>query len=101
MFHTRFVSGDWNAVCDSCGFQFKASQLKRRWDGFMVCSKDYETRHPQDFVRAFPESHPIPFSRDPVDIFLERDMCTVSGRSAVAGYAIAGCSVAGNTFVGT
>ena len=45
--------GDWNAICDECGKKFKASQLKLRWDGFMVCQRDWEPRHPQDFVRGY------------------------------------------------
>ena len=29
-----YKSGDWLAICDSCGRKFKASQLRERWDGF-------------------------------------------------------------------
>ena len=48
----RYDKGDWNAICDVCGTQVKASTLRQRWDGFMVCSRDWEPRHPQDFVRG-------------------------------------------------
>lgn len=48
----RFVMGDWNAVCDGCGREFKASQLRKDWQGFMMCDRDWEPRHPQDFVRG-------------------------------------------------
>ena len=41
--------GDYNAVCDGCGFKFKFSELKERWDGFLVCPQDWEPRHPRDF----------------------------------------------------
>jgi len=41
--------GDWNALCDVCGFKFKASDLRERWDGMMVCEDDFEQRHPSDF----------------------------------------------------
>lgn len=58
-----FRSGDWNALCDSCGKKFKASQLRQRWDGFMVCEADYETRHVADFIRAPKGERPIPWSR--------------------------------------
>lgn len=47
-----YRSGDYNAVCDRCGRQFKASDLKRDWQGLRVCASDFEERHPQDFVRA-------------------------------------------------
>lgn len=41
-----------NAVCDVCGFVYKHYELRKRWDGFMVCDKDWETRHPMDFQRV-------------------------------------------------
>jgi hypothetical protein len=44
--------GEHNAYCDVCGFKFKASDLRDRWDGYKVCELDWETRHPQDFVRG-------------------------------------------------
>ena len=47
-----YRSGDHKAICDVCGRIFKGSQLHKRWDGLMVCSSDFEIRHPQDFVRA-------------------------------------------------
>ena len=47
-----YKKGDWKAICDSCGFEFYASELKERWDGMRVCKEDYETRHPLDFIRA-------------------------------------------------
>ena len=61
--HDYFKLGDWNAVCDTCGFKFKASQLKKRWDGLMVCSKDWEPRHPQDLIKAPTETPGVPWSR--------------------------------------
>lgn len=50
-----YKSGEWLAVCDVCQFEYYASQLKRRWDGYMVCEKDWEPRHPLDFIKAKPE----------------------------------------------
>ena len=47
----NFILGDTNSVCDVCGFQFKGSKLRLRWDGALVCNKDFETRHPQDFIK--------------------------------------------------
>jgi len=47
----NFVLGDAKAVCDCCGFHFKQSQLKKRWDGAMVCKDDWEPQHPQDNIR--------------------------------------------------
>ncbi len=62
------VMGDWNARCDQCGRLYKASQLKERWDGKMVCKEDYETRHPQEFVRAVPDTGKVPWTRPNTDI---------------------------------
>ncbi len=66
-----YKKGDWNAVCDVCGFEFKSSALKKRWDGFMVCKEDFETRHPSDFIRTRPERSAIPWSRPDSHIELE------------------------------
>src|SRR3990167_3440122 len=49
---TYWKSGDWSAICDVCGFKFKASKLKLRWDGLRVCSSDWEVKHPQEFLRT-------------------------------------------------
>lgn len=51
--------GAWNAICDSCGLKFKSYQLRKRWDGLMVCEKDFDTRHPQTLIRIEPE-HVVP-----------------------------------------
>jgi len=51
-----YIPGDHWAVCDVCGVEFRQSQLKETWDNKVVCKKDYESRHPQDFVRAKDES---------------------------------------------
>jgi hypothetical protein len=56
-------SYSYNAICDVCGFQFKASEMKKRWDGLIVCSEDYETRHPLDFFRVHNDYHKLPFVR--------------------------------------
>lgn len=58
-----FKSGSWNCVCDVCGFKYKSSELRKRWDNLMVCDKDYEERQPQDLIRV-PQEHPeTPWAR--------------------------------------
>lgn len=44
--------GDHWMICDRCGFSYRASQMLQTWDGLWVCEADFETRHPQDFVRG-------------------------------------------------
>ena len=63
MSKTAYTLDDWNAICDVCGFKFKASQLRKRWDGAMVCKADYEERHPGDFLRARPDNQAVPWTR--------------------------------------
>jgi hypothetical protein len=67
---TRFVKGEWNAACDECGFVFKASQLRRRWDGATVCKDDYESRHPQDLLRVRPEKKSVPWVRNQQNLYV-------------------------------
>lgn len=63
---------DYNAICDVCGFKYKASELRKRWDGVMTCPDDWEPRHPQDFVRGVKDSHPLPFTRtEGIDEFVQ------------------------------
>ena len=60
---TRYVKGDWKVLCDACGRSFLSTDLRKRWDGMMVCSRDWETRHPQDFVRAKIDIQASPWTR--------------------------------------
>jgi len=91
--------GDWNAICDSCGRKFKASQLLRRWDGLMVCKQDYEVRHPQDFLRVKQERIAVPWSR-PVapDVFIYT--CNIFTSQGIAGISVAGCAISGKIATG-
>ena len=58
-----YVPGDWLADCDVCGFTFKASELKDRWDGLKVCAADWETRHIADFIKAPKGEKALPWTR--------------------------------------
>ena len=55
--------GDHAAFCDRCGFRFHASELRKEWQGFMVCEGCWEPRHPQDLIKSVPEKPAPPFSR--------------------------------------
>lgn len=63
MKNTWWKSGLYNAICDVCGFKYKSSDLRQRWDGLMVCHKDWETRHPQDLIRPLPEQKKLAWTR--------------------------------------
>lgn len=45
----KYVHGTSNAICDVCGFKYKLSDLRKRWDGMLVCNEDWESRHPLDY----------------------------------------------------
>lgn len=87
--------GDWNAACYECGRKFKASQLIRHWQGYYVCKDHWESRQPQDFVRAVPDQQTPPWVQPmPTDTFVLGGAGTVSAtgitRSGVSGVIIAG-----------
>ena len=68
----HYRHGDSNAICDACGFKYKFSQLRKRWDGLYVCSKDFEIRQPQDFVRGRVDRQVVPVSRpEASDVFID------------------------------
>lgn len=62
-----YVPGEWNAICEICGFQHKASELRKNWKGQRVCPKDFETRHPQDLIRPRADNPSVPWTRPEAD----------------------------------
>ena len=71
-YQPTYVSGDYKADCDVCGRTYKASKLRKRWDGLMVCEGDFENRQPQDFVRAKADLQAPPWTRpEPSDTFIQ------------------------------
>lgn len=67
-----FKSGTWNCICMVCGRQVKSDEIKKRWDGVLVCKDDWEIRHPMDFIRTPTERVGVPFSSpEPEDEFIE------------------------------
>src|ERR1035437_354945 len=92
----NYIKGDWLAVCDRCGLDFLGSQLRKEWDGFMVCHDCFEVRQPQDFVRGIVDTQVPPYVRpEPQDTFVVEALCDVEGSTSIPGLAIPGCSVPG------
>lgn len=61
--------GDYHAICDRCGFKFFASELRREWQGYMVCATCFEPRHPQDTIRVPRDDQSVSWSRpEPTDV---------------------------------
>lgn len=64
--HSRnpgYIPGDYWMVCDRCGFDYRQSEMRQTWDGLWVCQKDWEPRHPQDFVKGIPDHQEVPVAR--------------------------------------
>ena len=96
MARNYFDDGAWNVICDVCSKKIKASEAKMRWDGFIVCPLDYETRQPQDFVKARADKITVPFTRPrpPDEFVFSCDLFTSSG---VADVGVADCAQADNS----
>jgi hypothetical protein len=84
--------GDWNADCSMCGLKFKASALKRHWQGQWRCVKCWEPRQPQDFVRNVVDDTSVPWAQPDNSTFIDPYSCTVQSSSSVADDAAADCS---------
>ncbi len=72
MSDTGWIPGDNHVICDVCGFKYRASQTRMRWDNLRVCHKDWEPRHPQEYVRGKVDKIAVKNPRPrPPDVFLE------------------------------
>lgn len=57
------VPFDFNVICQVCRKKIKASESLKRWDNLIVCSEDYEMRHPADLpLPRIPEERKLPFT---------------------------------------
>lgn len=82
--------GDWLAVCYECGRKRQASHLRKHWQGYFVCPEHWETRQPQDFVRATPDIQTPPWTQPmPADTFVA--FCGPDDQTAIPGLATPGC----------
>lgn len=89
-----YKAGQWKAICDVCGFEFYSGELKKRWDGLMVCHSDFEHDHPQKYLRVREDSSSVPWVRnEPAETFIY--VCYEYGTYAYTGLGEAGCMKAG------
>lgn len=88
--NSYYVPGQWNVLCDVCGFRFKSGKIKKRWDGLLVCKDDWETDHPQKYIRVREDGQSVPYIRDePADQFVP--VCYIYGIAAYADLGEADC----------
>lgn len=86
--------GTWLVNCDVCGFTYSSDQVRKRWDGLIVCPEDFELDHPQKYIRVQGDRiAPLFVRSEPEDQFVL--VCTMITNQGVAGAGVAGCMVAG------
>lgn len=75
-YRTTYKPGDWNIVCDRCGFKIKRSEAMETWDNLLVCKKDWEPRQPQEYmVRGVKDKQSVPMARpDPGNVFIDESV---------------------------
>lgn len=107
MKNNYYKAGQYNFICDSCGFKYKTGKAKKRWDGLYVCNKCFEHRHEQDFVKAKNDKITVPWSRPPADTFVTvtyastgDTFCTPSGSQAIPGLAVPACAIPNKIITG-
>lgn len=73
----HYVEGDYNVICDRCGFKVKASTTKKEWTGLRVCKSHWEPRHPQDKIKGRADHQAVPDPRpEGEDVFLSTNEVT-------------------------
>lgn len=59
-----YIPGGTYAICDVCGFQYRLKELRKQYNGLMVCRKDFDPRPPYyGTPDAKPEGLPHPNAR--------------------------------------
>lgn len=77
MARRTFRHGDYLAVDDISGQTHLASEMRLNWKGQFVHKKNWEPRHPQDFVRTRNDDQSVPVARPrPDDVFVDVDFFT-------------------------
>jgi hypothetical protein len=59
----NYIKGDYNAICDLCGLQFKGSELKKMWNGLYACSDCWEERPAYETPNTPSKPRKLPFTR--------------------------------------
>jgi len=74
-----YIPGDPWYQCDRCGFDYRQSEIRKQWDGLMVCGKCWEPRHPQDFVKGVKDHQAVKDARPAPVIALSNTTMAVAG----------------------
>lgn len=58
-----YAHGEWNCICQRCGFKVKSSRIRKEWTGLRVCvDRCWEERNQQDLLRAVTDKQTVPFA---------------------------------------
>lgn len=88
-----YKHGEWNIICFVCGKKCKSGDIRKRWDGALVCKEDYETRHILDFIKIRSDETSVPYSNtEPPDQFIF--FCYIESRTGGADFYTADCMIA-------
>lgn len=85
--------GEYNVICDRCGFKFGNHECKLEWNGLFVCKWCLEDKHPSDDPRINkikPDLTRPTYIRDESDQPLA---CSVDGSTSVVDVMVAECAV--------
>ena len=85
-----YIAGQYHQICDVCGFKFLSSETRIRWDGLLVCPADYETDHPQKYIRVSSDGQSVPLVRSEPDESYNY-VCYIYGQQAYADLGEADC----------
>jgi hypothetical protein len=67
----------YRVICSRCGFKKWDYETRREWTGLRVCDPCFDTRHPQDYVKAKPDRQRVPDPwPEPADVFLTTNQVT-------------------------
>ena len=64
-----YKPGAYWCSCYICGWDYLRSELKKNYNGVLVCDKDFEYEHPRDQTWDTPKENPFTgdTNTDPVD----------------------------------
>lgn len=86
-----YTAGQHYKICDVCGFKHLSGQMKKRWDGLLVCDDDFEVDHPQKYIRVQADGQAVPDPRPrPADVYTDYK-CYVFANQAYADMGEADC----------
>jgi len=86
--------GDYLAICDRCGGQFYASEMRMEWTGLFVCRRGcWERRHPQLDLPTPHDDQSVPIARP--DVAQTMGSTTLGGDAAKDALSITVASITG------